>query len=59
MNDNTIKIWIITYLDDKNKKKEERKISGNNILSVIANANELGIDINAILTIGFYQHVRK
>ena len=55
MNDNTIKIWIVTYLDDKNKKKKELRISGDNVLSVIKNVNEIGVNTDDVLTIEFYQ----
>ena len=59
MSDNGIKVWKITYLDDKNKKKEKRKFYGDNVLQVIEVASESGINAEDILEIIFYQYVKE
>jgi hypothetical protein len=59
MSDNGIKVWEITYLDDKNKKKKKRKFYGDNVLQVIEAASESKIDAEDILKIIFYQYVKE
>ena len=59
MSDNEIKVWEVTYLDDKNKKKEKRKFYGDNVLQVIGTASESGINAEDILEIIFYQYVKE
>lgn len=59
MSDNGIKVWKVTYLDDKNKKKKKRKFYGDNVLQVIEVASESGINAEDILDIIFYQYVKE
>ena len=59
MSDNGIKVWKVTYLDDKNKKKKKRKFYGDNVLQVIEVASESGINTEDILEIIFYQYVKE
>lgn len=59
MFDNGIKVWEVTYLDDKNKKKKKRKFYGDNVLQVIEVASESGINAKDILGIIFYQYVKE
>ena len=59
MSDNGIKVWKVTYLDDKHKKKTKRKFYGDNVLQVIEVASESGINAEDILDIIFYQYVKE
>ena len=59
MSDNGVKVWEVTYLNDKNKRKEKRKFYGDNVVQVIEAVKENGISVEDILEIIFYQYVRE